>query len=194
MGRPFGVLNMNVSQDLIGRCIQQERRAQSELYRICYGYMMSICLRYERNKEDATSLVNLSFLKVLQKLDKLEGTGSFKSWMRRIVVNTIIDEFRKRKKDQEMLEFSAGDEQDDLGVDFNEADEYFTAEMLEGMLQKLPEINRKVFNLYAIEGYSHKEIAEQLNIPVNTSKWHLASARKLLQGMMTTDMQMALMK
>lgn len=185
---------MKITQELINDCIQEQRKAQSELYRICFAYMMSICLRYENNREDATSLVNLSFLKILQKLDKLEGIGSFKSWTRRIVVNTIIDEFRKKKKDQEIMHYGEELNEPTDGIDFNDADEIFTAEMLERMLARLPEMNRKVFNLYAIDGYSHKEIGEQLDIPANTSKWHLASARKLLQAMLKQEMDSTLIK
>ena len=176
---------MLVNQTLINECLKNNRKAQFELYQICYGVLMSICYRYRANKEDAEELLNQGFLKVLLNLDKYNVKVPFEAWIRRIMVNTIIDEFRKSKKEKEHLNYADFQEETylDNRVDFNLADLNFEAEELLNMLNKLPEMSRKVFNLYAIDGYAHKEIAEMLTISVGTSKWHVSFARAELKKM-----------
>ena len=181
---------MQAAPELLARCRKNDRKAHNELYGHCFGYLMSICLRYCNNREDAESLLNQGFLKIVTKLDKYNEDVPFGSWISRIMVNTIIDEFRRDKKRRENMSGAELDEDRSTGrVDYNEAAQRLEAEALEKMIQKLPDMSRKVFNLYAIEGYTHKEIGEMLGISDGTSKWHVSFARKNLQGMIKTAMK-----
>jgi len=175
---------MKVSKELLKRCKKNESKAQFELYKVCYGSLMAVCNRYEKNKEDAEGLLNLAFFKILTKLDKYKPQVPFEAWAKRITINTIIDEFRKKARDKHTF-------YDDLEInipistmDFNEADQKFDAEELENMIKQLPPVSQKVFNLYIIEGYNHREIAELLGISEGTSKWHLSTARKTIKEML----------
>lgn len=181
---------MNIDPKLLARCQKNDRKAHNELYRLCFGYLMAICLRYESNREDAEALLNQGFLKIITQLDKFRNEVPFKSWIGRIMVNTIIDQFRRNKKHREHMSGVDVDEvrQTDH-VDFNEAAQELDAEELEKMIQQLPDMSRKVFNLFAIEGYSHKEISDMLDISDGTSKWHVSFARKSLQEMIKRTMK-----
>ncbi len=175
---------MTVDQKLIEECIKKNRKAQSELYKNCYGYVISICRRYYKNEDDAESILNQAFLKVFNNIKKYKKETPFKSWLRKITVNTIIDEFRKSKIEKNAMSDPANQEtemQDHL-VTLNEGDLRMDAEDIFLLLDRLPDVSRKVFCLYAIDGFPHKEIAEQLNITVGTSKWHVNNARiKMMQ-------------
>jgi len=175
---------MLVDKSLLLDCQNNVRRAQFELYHKCYGILMSICLRYERNKQDAEELLNMGFLKIVTKLDKYNTDVPFEAWMRRIMINTIIDEFRKNKKAKEHLEYTDFNGiHENKSVSYNEADLLFDAEELEKMIRTLPPVTQKVFNMHVIDGYSHKEIAAEMNMGVGTSKWHVSNARKILRGL-----------
>lgn len=181
---------MQADSELLARCRENDRKAHNELYRQCFGYLLAICRRYSNNREDAESLLNQGFLKIIIHLDKYREEVPFGSWIGRIMVNTIIDEFRKDKKRRENM---SGLEIDEVhstsNVDFNEAAKHLDTEALELLIQKLPETSKKVFNLYAIDGYTHKEIGEMLNMSDGTSKWHVSYARKSLQEMLKKTMQ-----
>lgn len=175
---------MNIEAQLLERCIRGERKAQYELYKLCYGILMAVCFRYERNKEDAEFLLNKAFLKILNNLESYSSSVPFEAWIRRITINTAIDEYRKSQRSkvdyvEEPMQLASLSE-----MDYNDADKKFDAEELLALIQKLPPVSQKVFNLYIIDGYNHKEIAEQLGMSEGTSKWHLSSARKKLQEMM----------
>ena len=182
---------MQAPPELLARCRKNDRKAHNELYRHCFGYLMAICLRYCNQREDAEGMLNQGFLKIVSNLDKYNPEIPFGSWIGRVMVNTIIDEFRRDKKRREHM---SGTDIDEIrttagGIDFNEAAEQLEAEELRSMIQRLPNMSRKVFNLYAIEGYSHKEIGEMLNISDGTSKWHVSFARKSLQEMIKTALK-----
>ena len=181
---------MHVKPDLLERCRKNDRKSHNELYRHCYGFIMSICLRYTSNKEDAEALLNLSFLKIITNLDKYKQDIPFGSWVNRITVNSIIDEFRRDKKRREhMSNIDFQEVNTTHPVDYNQAAQELEAEELEKMIQQLPEMSRKVFNLYAIEGFTHKEIGEMLGMSDGTSKWHVSYARKALQEMIHKTMK-----
>ncbi len=147
---------------------------------------MGVCVRYHNSEEEAASILNIGFLKILNNLGKYRPEAPFEAWIRRIMINTIIDEFRKNRKVKELIEhtdFKEYDNHTDL-VNYNLADQLFDAEALEDFIKKLPPVSQKVFNLYAIDGYKHKEIAEMLDVSEGTSKWHLSFARKKIQEMM----------
>lgn len=180
---------MTIEAHLLERCARGERKAQYELYKLCYGILMAVCFRYERNKEDAEFLLNKAFLKILNNLDSYSPSVPFEAWIRRITINTAIDEYRKSQRSkvdyvEEPMQLASLTE-----MDYNEAEKRFDAEELLSLIQKLPPVSQKVFNLYIIDGYNHKEIAEQLGMSEGTSKWHLSSARKKLQEMMRKLME-----
>ncbi|AEV33365.1 RNA polymerase sigma factor, sigma-70 family [Owenweeksia hongkongensis DSM 17368] len=175
---------MDVEKELLEACIKQERRAQFELYKRCYSILMSVCMRYERNKEDAEFMLNQVFHKILTHLDRYDDKAPFEAWIRRIAINTQIDEFRKNSRSKLDYYEQPMDMAPLTVMDYNEADKKFDAEELETMIRMLPPVSQKVFNLYVIDGYNHKEIADQLDMSEGTSKWHLSSARKKLKAMM----------
>ena len=171
---------------LLQDCKNGDRKAQYQLYRHCFALLMGVCYRYKNQEEDAAALMNAGFLKILTNLDKYKPEIPFEAWAKRIMINTIIDEFRKNRKVRELIEYKDFSETDDFEafIDFNKAAEAFDAEELENLIKKLPPVSQKVFNLYAIDGYKHQEISELLDISEGTSKWHLSFARKKLQEML----------
>lgn len=182
---------MAINPTLIKDCAKGDRKAQFQLYRSCFGLLMSVCLRYRKNQEDATEILNVGFMKILTNLDKYKDHIPFEAWSRRIMINTLIDDFRKNRKVKELIE-STDFEHEKIyndSVDYNEADLQFDAEDLQAIINQLPPMSGKVFNLFAIDGYSHKEIGSMLGISDGTSKWHLSFARKKLQGMVKDAMK-----
>ena len=171
-----------VENELIDRCKTEDRRAQLELYKLCYSPLMGICFRYTRNREDAESYLNQAFFKILTNLDKYQESVSFMAWIKRITINSIIDDFRKNKKyiekENQVEEFADYMTQ---RVDYNQADRELDAEELRLMIVSLPPVTQKVFNLYVIDGYKHEEIGQLLGISEGPSKWHLSNARKTLR-------------
>jgi RNA polymerase sigma-70 factor (ECF subfamily) len=133
---------------------------------------MSICIRYKSDEAEARAVLNQGFLKILTNLDKYNSNIPFEAWIRRIMINTIIDEFRKYKKHKERVQYTdfIANDTFDNRVDFNEADQMFDAEAIEYFIKQLPEVAQKVFNLYVIDGYSHREIGEMLDISEGNSK------------------------
>ncbi|MEO1409140.1 MAG: RNA polymerase sigma factor [Bacteroidota bacterium] len=178
---------MNVNRQLLRDCIRGDRRAEYQLYRSCFPVLIGVCMRYKNNRDDAVAVLNLGFLKILKGLAKYESTVPFEAWIRRIMINAIIDEFRRDRKVRELIEykdFSTQPDPEHDQLDFNKADQQFDADQLEALIRQLPPVSQKVFNLFAIDGYSHMEIGEMLDISTGTSKWHLSFARKKLQEMM----------
>ena len=174
-----------VDIETINACKKNDRRAQEKLYEWCYVKLMPTCMRYHRNEEDARSILNLSFVKICKNLDKLKENTPFEAWVRRILMNTIIDEFRKNKNYLQLVDSKETDRELEIhgnGVD-NSIWSKLETDVLMGLLKRLPEVSRKVFNLYVIDGYTHKEIGEMLEISDGTSKWHLSNARRLLREM-----------
>ena len=172
-----------VNEEIIQACIKKERKAQFELFKLCYGFLMAICRRYYSNKEDSEAILNKAFLKILDNLKKYRTEVPFKLWIRRIMINTIIDEFRKEKKYKEQIHFSDSPVEN-KNADLNIADLKLDAAYLYNMLDQLPEMSKRIFCLYAIDGFKHAEIAEQMEISEGTSKWHVSNARSLLRDML----------
>jgi len=173
-----------VDKELLEACAQENRKAQFELYRLCYSLLLSVCFRYEKNKEDAEFLLNKAFYKILKSLDSYQDSVPFEAWIRRITINTCIDEYRKSKRSKLDFVEEPMQESPTSEMDYNEADKKYNAEELLEMVKKLPPASQKVFNLYVIDGYNHKEIAEKLNMSEGTSKWHLSSARQKLRDLL----------
>ncbi len=172
--------NGMVTESLIERCRREEPKAQYELYRALYGQMMAICGRYERNKQDAVARMNQGFLKILTNLDKRRPEVPFELWTRRIMINTVIDEFRKERQ-RKATETLDGSLDDGTLVEVNDYLRHMEADAFAELLQRVPDMSRKVFNLFAVDGFGHQEIAQMLGISEGTSKWHVANARQTLQ-------------
>ncbi|MFK8038444.1 MAG: RNA polymerase sigma factor [Crocinitomicaceae bacterium] len=174
-----------VDQSLIDLCRKNDRKAQEKLYEYCYVKLMPMCARYHRNEEDARHVLNIGFVKICKNLDKIKKDAPFEAWAKRIIKNTIIDEFRKTKNYTKLIETKEFERELEVKSPKVENSVWSKLEtdILMGMLRKLPDVSRKVFNLYVIDGYSHKEIGGLLSISDGTSKWHLSNARKKLQLM-----------
>lgn len=170
---------------IIEGCKANNRRAQQELFRHCYPFLMNVCTRYRKNEQEARAVLNQGFLKILTNISKYNSKIPFALWARKIVVNTLIDDFRKYKKFNEKVESRDFSDSYSLNgsFDLNSADLRLDAEYLLQFVNDLPPAANKVFNLFAIDGFSHKEIAAMLNISEGTSKWHMNDARKKLISM-----------
>lgn len=164
-------------QDVIRGCILENRECQYEVFRRYAGKMMTVCLRYAPRQMEAEDILQEAFIKVFDNIEKFEHKGSFEGWIRRIVINTALKKFQKIGFQQEQHNLEPYPE---LPI---EPSVYATLheEELLNLISRLPEGYRVVFNLYAIEGYSHKEIAEMLDIQESTSRSQLVKARKALQ-------------
>lgn len=169
-----------VSDALIADCIRKDPRAEHELYRALYPLMMGVCMRYERNRQDAAARMNEGFLKVLLNLGKRKADVPFEAWVRRILINTVIDGFRRDQQRKTMERMDATLDEH-TGTTVNEYLRHMEAEAFAQLLDRVPEMSRRVFNLFAIDGYGHAEIAGMLGISEGTSKWHVSHARQVLQ-------------
>ena len=176
-------LIMILSDQLIQQCSKNDRRAHLELYKKCYGYMMSICIRYVNNKDDASALLNQSFLKVITSIEKYDSTQPFKAWMARITVNTIIDEFRKNKKHVYLSIVGHDSEIEEVSLDLHhcEISDRMELDELLSTISELPEREKVVFNLFEVEGYQHIEIAEMLGTSERSSRRLLQKAKQMLR-------------
>ena len=179
--------NMGITPELLTKSATGNKQAQYLLYKQSYSLLMSICARYVKNFDDAMALLNEGFLKILLHADKRKSNVPPELWMRRIMINTIIDAYRKNKqyKEQTQLQDFSDQTFGDVNNDSteNEYEHHIQSETLQHMLNKLPEVTGKVFNLFAIYGFTHKEIAEMLQMSEGTSKWHVNNARTLLKQM-----------
>jgi RNA polymerase sigma-70 factor (ECF subfamily) len=166
-------------QQLIRDCIKNNRKSQKALYKAFYGFAMGICLRYAGNRGEAAEVMNQGFFKVFSRMDRYRNDLPFKAWLGRIMINSSIDFYRSKLKVAYMDDI---DEVHDIS-DGRQVDSNLNYADLLNMVQHLPQAYRTVFNLFAIEGYSHEEIGELLNISVGTSKSNLHKARQKLKEM-----------
>jgi RNA polymerase sigma-70 factor, ECF subfamily len=165
-------------EELIDRCLQLNEKAQEELYNLYSSKMMGVTLRYVKTFEEAQDVLQDGFIKVFDKLDTYTREGSFEGWIRRIIVNTALDYLRKVKHEKFHVDV---DEVNYFLADQTIILESMAAEDLLQIIQSLPVGYQTVFNLYAIEGYTHKEIGEQLGVSENTSKSQYSRAKLFLQ-------------
>ncbi|MEZ4828584.1 MAG: RNA polymerase sigma factor [Bacteroidia bacterium] len=167
-------------KELIAGCRKGRRESQEALYRKLYNYAMSICLRYSRDREEAKEIANDGFVKVFSRMDKYSDDLSFMGWVRRIMINSAIDFYRRNEKHYHSLDIVYANH-----ISVNEAAiNELSAEEIMSLVQQLAPSYRMVFNLYVMEGFKHEEIAQKLNISVGTSKSNLAKARVKLQMML----------
>lgn len=179
--------------ELIAGCIKQDRACQKQLYEQMYGKMLGVCVRYARDREDAKDVVHEGFIKVFGSIRSYSGKGSFEGWVRRIMVNTAVDHLRRNKHEYLIVStVRAGDQEDKVDeMDEDDMLNHIGKEDILAAVQQLSPAYRTVFNLYVIEEYQHKEIADMLNISEGTSKSNLAKARYQLQKTLIKRIQTA---
>ena len=168
--------------EIIRGCIRKVEKSQEILYKKYFGYALSVAMIHSKNREDALEIVNDSFVKVFNEIGHFEPSLSFKSWLRKIVINTSIDRFRKNNKMNFFSEtetFLVPDETPGIVSQL-------TAQDILSLLAHLPYIHRLVFNLHEIEGFSHDEISEKLNIPGSSSRVYLTRAKHKLRELFQT--------
>ena len=173
---------------IIEGCLRNNRRSQEELFKLFYGKMLSVCMRYTNDRDTAQEVLQEGFIKIFEKLGAFDYKGSFEGWIRRIIANTAIDAIRRSKKDPYL---SDNDNDFKLGAEDTmvERENFETmdlkAEVAMEAIQQLSPAYRTVFSLYVLEDYSHKEISEMLGISEGTSKSNLAKARMNLQKILS---------
>lgn len=165
-------------QQLIDRCKAGERKAQELLYKQFAGKMLAVCMRYATDRMEAEDMLQNGFIRVFQKVADYRGDGSFEGWVRRIMVHSSIEYYRKHHK---MLQVVNTDEVGNEPSVNPLATSNLDAQALLGLIQQLAPGYRMIFNLYALEGYSHKEIAEMMGISEGASKSQLSRARGILK-------------
>ena len=163
---------------LVKKCLKRDQRAQKELFDKYSPKMMGVCLRYMKNKEQAEDALQDGFVKVFSKLNLYKGKGSLEGWVRRVLVNTCLDQIRKKVK----LNMNVSMDEVEYMIEHNGyIIEGLSAKDLLEMVNSMPDGYRVVFNMFAIEGYSHKEIAKELGVSENTSKTQYLRARGYLR-------------
>ncbi len=173
--------NENRIRKILIGCRKQHRGSQKMLYEEFYAYGMSICLRYADNRDEAAAILNDGFMKIFNSIRQFNLAKPLKPWLRRIMINTAINHYRKKEheiRSEEMEKAGMEGEADSVisGITYQE---------IIGMLQKLPPSYRTVFNLYVIEGYKHEEIAKMLGITPGASKSNLFKAKESLRKILT---------
>lgn len=178
---------MEIQQELIERCRNGDRKAENELYKILYAFLMSVCRRYIRQEEKAREMLNIGFCRMLINIDKYKPVAPFQYWARRIMVNVLINEHRKDKTHYGNHSYVETYNEEEAYSDINSALDKFDLNYITTCIDKLPPASRQVFNLFIIDGYSHLEISTLLGISEGTSKWHLNAAREKLRAMLTEN-------
>lgn len=178
-------------EELVKHCLEGRAVAQKELYERFAGKMMTVCLRYADDKEEAEDFLQEGFIKIFEKLSSFKFEGALEGWIRRVIVNNILDVVRKK------LRIPQHDSIDELinhpPADIGSSDNLMIQDLLK-MIMKLPTGYRTVFNLYVMEGYSHREVAQKLGINESTSKSQLSRARQQLQVMIVNASTTATIK
>jgi RNA polymerase sigma factor (sigma-70 family) len=170
---------MMSEQQIIEGCARHERKAQKVLYEKYSRLLMGVCMRYAGNREEAEDILQDSFLKIFFRIGDYSGTGSFVGWLRKVVVNTAITHYHVNLKYRYHVEIEEYVSVEAGSAGFDE--DFFTADELFKVLNELPRGYRMIFNLYAVEGYKHKEIAEMMGIDTNTSKSQYSRARAVIR-------------
>lgn len=168
---------MDPLDNIIKGCLKGDRKSQEQLYRIFSKRMFGLCLQYANNYDDASDILQDGFIKVFRKMEQYSGKGSFEGWVRRIMINTALERYRSQFHLYPITENTLAGED----MVHEEVFEKLSAKDLMKLVQTLPPRYRMVFNMYAIEGYPHKEIADMLGITIGTSKSNLSRAREILQ-------------
>lgn len=168
------MFNLSLDQ-LIENCKSNDTKAQSELYKLFSSKLFTVCLKYSRNYAEAEDNLQDAFLTIFNKIEQYKNKGSFEGWLKRVTVNTVLQQYRKEK----IFEIVNETIEDEVEVEIDEDD--LSIDYLLKIIQQLPDRYRLVFNMYVLDGYSHKDIADLLEINIGTSKSNLARARQILK-------------
>lgn len=163
-------------EELIFGCAKNDRACQERLYKLFYPKMMAVVRRYIDHYEQAEEVLNNGFLRAFQKIDQYTFQGSFEGWLRKIVFHSVSDYVKQNTRYNEKILLVEKDEY----VHKDHADKLYYEQLLQ-LVQQLPDATRSVFNMYIMEGFSHKEIGKMLGISEGTSKWHLSEGRRILK-------------
>lgn len=185
--------NKEELKEIVDGCIRGKRKFQKMLFEMFYGKMMAICYRYAKDSDEAQDMVQNGFIKVFKKLDVYNFDGSLEGWIRRIMVNTAIDQIRKNKRDPFAIEDEARLQNIEEEIPFDsDENEFYSKLKAETAIKAISELSpayRMVFNMYVIEGFTHKEIAEYLDISEGTSKSNLAKAKQKLRAQLSVKFE-----
>ena len=163
-------------------CKEGSHRAQHKLFKHFYSPMLRLCMRYADSTDEAEDMLSEGFMKVFTNIGKYETTGSFESWMKRVMVNAALDHRRKYDAKVGFTDLEEVADSTTAGYDINAALGRMSADEVMALIQKLPPTTRTVFNLFVFDGFSHTEIAQQLNISEGTSAWHVNAARTRIKN------------
>ena len=166
-------------RELVEGCVRNERYFQELLYRKFFDTMIRMCIRYTEDRDIAMEIVNNGFLRVFKKLDTFSFKGSLEGWIRKLVYHSLSEYYKKHSK---YLQFIVLEEKD-RSIDEHALSKIYEEDLLK-LVDQLPPATKEVFRLFAIEGFTHKEIAKQVDISEGTSKWHLSTARKQLKKLL----------
>lgn len=168
---------------LIKECQQNKTQSQAKLYELFASKLYAVCYKYSRNQTEAEDNLHDGFITIFKKIDQYKFKGSFEGWLKRIMINTALEKYRKEK----VFPLISEEIEDDVTVEIDE--ENTSIDDLLNYIQKLPNRYRLVFNLYVLDGYSHKEIASMLKISEGTSKSNLSRAKVILKKMLENNQQ-----
>lgn len=166
-------------EEIINGCVEGQGECQKALYDLYSGKMFALCIRYAKHKAEAEDILQEGFIKVFDKIDTFRGEGSLEGWIRRIMIHTAIKYYHKASRQNESLGWEKLPDSSLQPEVYGQLD----ADQIMEMIQELPKGYRLVFNLYSLEGYKHKEIADMLDIGESTSRSQLTKARAMLQEM-----------
>ena len=176
---------MNIEKAIKG-CLHNQRQSQEWLYKTYAAKLLPLCRRFSSNEDDVISYLNDSFMKIFKSIHTLDDASKFEPWSKRIIYNTIYDHLRKEKKHRFLIEIT---EAETTVSDRPQATDNLYEEDILQLLEDVPAKSAEIFVMYAIHGYTHKEIAENKGISEGTSKWHLSEARKKLQYLLIQQEQ-----
>ncbi len=169
---------MDQQKEIIKGCVEGKTEAQGMLFKKYSKMLFGVCIRYTKDRTAAEDILHEGFIKIFTNIASFKGKGSFEGWMRRIMVNTALEQYRKKFQMYPVGEIAELETKTSTNLIVSE----LSAKDLLGLVKSLPPAYKMVFNLYAIDGYSHKEIGAILNISIGTSKSNLSRARKILQN------------
>jgi RNA polymerase sigma-70 factor (ECF subfamily) len=161
---------------LINNCKRKDRKAQAEIYQLYAGKLFGLCLKYSRNYQDAQDNLQNGFLTIFDKIEQYDFKGSFEGWLKRIIINTALQTYREKN----VLNLVTEEITEEIEIEID--DDHISLDYLLKVVQELPNRYRQVFNLYVLDGYSHKEISKLLEISEGTSKSNLSRARVNLKN------------
>jgi RNA polymerase sigma-70 factor (ECF subfamily) len=177
-----------ILEQIINDCKKGNTNAQEQIYKTLSPKIFSVCLKYSRSYEEAQDNLQEGFLLIFEKIDKYNFKGSFEGWCKRVVINYVLQQYRN----QNVFEIVSENIPDNNDIEID--DENVSLDFLTRIIQELPDRYRLVFNLYVLDGYSHKEISEMLNINSGTSKSNLARAKTILKEKIELNSKMSIPK